>query len=235
MTTVEVILPWFGTERHRTAAAHWVISRLRLTFPTWTLTVATVEPPESGPWCKARAVMPAVEQSTADIVVVSDADCWCSCLDEAVIAVASGRHSWAAPHWRTHRFTPGFTERVLNGADPSVHSSESLEERPALGVPGGGIVVGRRDVLLDTPLDRRFLGWGGEDWSWGKALRTLHGRPWRGAAPLYHLWHPPQDRPGRKILPPDNDALRRRYALAYGKPAAMRALIDEIDPGAETP
>lgn len=225
MPTVEVIVPFHGNDPWRVRALGWVTGRYRFEYPTWKITVAETR---SEPWVKANAVNPAARASTADVLIISDGDVWCDAVDEAVIAVAAGKHRWAAAHWRTHRFTPQFTERVYAGADPNQHTSDSLEERPYHGIPGGGLIVTDRATMLNVPLDPRFTGWGGEDVSWGVALRTLAGRPWRGAAPLYHLWHPPQDRPARSVLPPHNDQLRRRYYSARGRPRAMRALLDEI-------
>lgn len=230
MTTVEVVVPWAGESPHRGTALGWVVSRYRSCYPHWTVTVAET----ALPWCKARAVNPAVAASRADVVVVADGDSWCDAVGEAVDVVDAGTAGWAAPHWRTHRFTPAFTLAVLAGADPAGFQLADLEEAAAPGCPGGGIVVAPPSVLADVPLDPRFVGWGGEDWSWGRALRTLWGQPWRkpgddGA--LWHLWHPPQARPARTVLPLANDALRRRYASAYGHPDAMRALIDEIGAG----
>lgn len=178
----------------------------------------------AGPWVKAAAVMPAVEASAADVMVVADADVWCDGLAKAVDAVVQGA-VWAIPHGRVCRLTESASEAVEAGASPS---RDDVEQPPYRGVPGGGIVVIPRASVLEVPLDPRFVGWGGEDHSWGYALRTLLGSPWRGSAPLWHLWHPPQPRLSRRIGSAENDALHLRYAAARRNPAAMRALIDEV-------
>lgn len=246
---VEVVIPWAGICPHRTAALTWV--RARYYQLGWNVTVA---PYHHKPWVKALAVNPAVAASSADVVVVADADCWAPDVVRAVEAVGGGepvegigplpRHprrakrapvvpEWAVPFCRIRRFTPEFTGRVLNGADPARHTSVSLEERAYPGRDGGGIVVARRDVAVDAPMDPRFVGWGGEDISWGYALRCLHGRPWRGADDIWHLWHPPQDRPHRVVLHPAAETLRHRYQEAQNQPATMRALIGEAVQAAE--
>jgi hypothetical protein len=176
--------------------------------------------------------MPTVP-SCDDIVIVADADCWCDGIGAAVTAVESGAADWAAPHMKVHRLTEKATEYLLAGCQ--VPTSLAIEEcpvngpEPYNGFVGGGIVVVRRDVLLEVPFDPRFLGWGGEDASWRDAMLTLIGPPWRGRDPLFHLWHPPQPRRSRKVGSRESAALRTRYVRANRKPAQMRALLAEIN------
>lgn len=222
MSAVDVIIPWAGKCPHRVAALQWVRDRYR-TFG-WTVIVAHYI---GDPWIKAAAVNPMVAASSAQVVVVADADCWSADVANAVDVVASGETDWAVPMHRIRRFNRDFTRRVLAGADPAGHTSVSLDEHPYHARDGGGIVVSTPTVLVDVPLDHRFEGWGGEDVSWGTALRCLHGRPWRGAADLWHLWHPPQPRSDRVVLSQANDRLARRYEQTRNNPTVMRALIDE--------
>lgn len=215
--SIEVIIPW-------RAGCEWRERSLRTLLPRyrWPVTVAWAP---AGAWCKAAAVMPAIEQSTAAAVIVADADCWTDGLDAAVAAVAAGA-PWAQPHATVHRLTAAATDRVHDGAP----LAGELEQPAYEGVIGGGFVVARRDVLLDVPLDARFLGWGQEDTSWGLALTTLAGEPWRGAADLFHLWHPPQSRWSRGRGSPASWSLYQRYRTARADPDAMRALIEEAAP-----
>lgn len=212
---IEVVIPWLAGSPQRKAALEWVCRRYE-----WPVTLG----PGGRPWVKADAVMPAVERSAADIVVVADADCWCDGTAAAVEAVEAGAR-WAVPHGKVHRLTEVATAAVLGGLDPE---GLPTEQRPYLAYIGGGIVVARREVLLDVPLDPRFIGWGSEDSAWGCALTALAGRPWRGFEPLYHLWHPPQDRLTRVIGSEESEALRARYLAAARMPKKMRPLIEEI-------
>lgn len=72
---------------------------------------------------------------------------------------------------------------------------------------------------------------GQEDESWGTALETLHGPPWRPIdhAPLWHLFHPPQQRASRRWGSLEHRALYRRYQQAKDDPEAMRALLAETE------
>lgn len=216
-----VLVPWRGGCEHRERA--WAYLEEAWWPQPYSLQVC--EPPP-GPWCKAAALMPAVAE-VGDIVILADADCWTEGIDAAVEAVATGAADWAMPHLKVHRLTEQGTAAVLAGADPMVQDCE----RPAYeGMPGGGIVVVRRDVLLEVPLDPRFLGWGREDVSWREAMTTLVGKPWQGKARLFHLWHPPQPEQSARRLEsrnPASEALFSRYLAARRKPDQMRALIAE--------
>jgi hypothetical protein len=148
--------------------------------------------------------------------------------------VARGRAPWAVPHSSVYRLNPATTERVLAGAPfPDLSGPHSLLRGSVSefhkGVAGGGLVVLPRALWDSCPLDARFTGWGQEDLAWGWALTRLHGAPWRGNAPLIHLWHPPQARNSRMAGSEESMWLWHRYRAAYSA-AAVRDLLQE--PGA---
>lgn len=179
-----------------------------------------------GPWVKADAVAVGMRDVVSDVVVVADADVWC---DPAVIgqaiAACGGKWSWAVPHRQVRRLAQTPTQVVLAGHEPN--TDMVLERRAYLGHQGGGIVVLRREVWDQTPLDPRFQGWGQEDDAWATALRTMHGSCWRGAADLFHLWHPTQERKSDTIGSEASWLLYRRYVAASSRPSAMRKLLAE--------
>jgi hypothetical protein len=218
--TVEIIVPWRAGCPHREQALTWVQER----WASLQLPVVVAEA-AAGPWVKASAVIPAASRSTAEILVVADADVWCDTVADAVEAVRGGA-PWAIPHGSVLRLTEQATATVLLGANlPAVRSA--LVEPPYRGHAGGGLVVIPRSTLLDIAPDPRFEGWGGEDDAWGYALSVLAGRPWRGSSPLWHLWHPPQPRVSRRVGNATSQQLLNRYHRARRNPAAMRALVDE--------
>jgi hypothetical protein len=187
--------------------------------------------PGSTPWVKANAVTPAIESSSAEIVVIADADVWTDGITDAIEAVQQGA-PWAIPHLNVHRLTENGTAAVLGDAE---WNAQQLDRRPYRGYEGGGVTVLRRDDYLDVPMDPRFTGWGQEDASWGYALRCLLGEPWRGTAPLIHLWHPPQARMTNKYGSPGGKQLWKRYLLARRRPDEMRKLVKEFsDPSPAT-
>lgn len=197
-------MPWRGGCADRERALAWTSTQ----YPSsWRLTLARCP---DGPWVKAQAVQPALEGSRAEVVVVADADVWCEATAEAVEAVRAGA-PWAKPHTLVYRLNQEATAEVLAGAEPTISMPRARD--PYRGYPGGGIVVAKPQTLRDIPLDPRYEGWGGEDSSWGMALLEMVGKPWRGEAPLFHLWHPPQPHTG-KWGSQESRALAHRYAEA---------------------
>lgn len=216
---VSVIIPWAPDVgcRHREAALAWTVSR-------WVATGHEVVVGEhAGPWCKAAAVADGLARATGDVLVVADADVWTTGWQAAIDQVVSGV-PWAMPHGKVHRLTHAATQAVLDGHEPT--QGMNLTQSPYQGWPGGGMVVLRRDVYAQAPLDPRFVGWSGEDESWAHALRTLAGPGWRGTALLWHLWHPPQERMSRRWGSPEARELAARYVRARTF-ETMRALVDE--------
>jgi len=209
----EVIVPFAGSCPHRVKALDWVRSRHK-----WPVVIA-----QGGcPWVKADAIRPVIEASSADVLVIADADCWTDGLEEAVTAVELGA-PWAKPHRNVLRLTEKSTRLFMAGEEWS-----ELDQPVYRGVAGGGFVAARKETLLDVPMDPRFVGWGQEDIAWAIALHTLAGPAWVGDADLVHLWHPPQERMSRMWGSTGSRRLLRRYVGAKGKPDVMRSLIEEI-------
>ncbi len=213
-----VLIPWREGCPHREAALKWVVDRWRS---------AGYEPVigecPTGPWRKASAVAAALARTSASVLIVADADVWVD-VSEAVAAVGDGA-PWAVPHGPVRRLAEEATRAVLAGAPLG---DGPLTEPAYRGVEGGGVTVLPRDLYEVSPLDPRFAGWGQEDEAWGIALRAVAGRAWRGSAPLYHLWHPPQNRLSRRWGSRDGMTLYRRYRHAARRPEEVRFLLAEI-------
>jgi hypothetical protein len=215
---VEVLVPFRSNGcPHRKKAWAWVRRR----YKDRGLTVTTAAA-DSGPWIKASAVMPALRFSTAEVAVIADADVWTDGLERGLHALTCGMAEWVVPHRRVLRLSRASTEQLLDTGRPG----RELARRDYVGKLGGGIVIARREALLQAPMDRRFAGWGHEDDSWGAALETLLGPPWRGDADLLHLWHPPAPKLSRNVGSVESHDLYRRYleAARYG-PDQMRELL----------
>lgn len=214
-------MPWRGGCEYRERALGWVLEQYAEHHPGWNLVLSKAPP---GPWAKAKATMPAVEASSADVVVVTDADVWCEGISQAVGSLSTARR-WAVPHRRVMRLSERATAALLAGGPVA----EDLAQPYYEGKVGGGIVVAHRQTLLNVPLDSRFRGWGQEDTSWGLALKRLAGPGWRGEERLVHLWHPPQERMTRAYGSEAGRALWRRYAIAdrEGDLRQLRKLIEE--------
>lgn len=210
--SVEIIIPYAGADPDREVALAWVTEHCEHPY-----TVATSELPFN----KARTFMPAVEQSEAEIIVMHDADVWTPGLDEAIHAVSNGA-AWAIPHWFVYRLTKEGTAGYMED-----RRGGELARPQYVGTAGGGIVVARRDTMLDIPMDSRFTSWGQEDESWAMALWCLTEEPWRGEAPLIHFWHPLGARQGQRMGTQAGWNLRNRYSQVRYDLPGMRDLLTE--------
>ena len=219
---VEVIIGHHAADDpHRTAAREWVTR-----WYTERGFVVTTGTASGAVWCKAEAFNPAVAASTADVVVLADADSF-PLADALAGAIAQvGRCGWASPFSRVRRLTYEATAQLLE-CDPAmvdVPPDARVEADVHDILPGGGIVAMDRQLALDCgPFDPRFAGYGGEDFALGNAARTLSGNYAHVATgSLFHLWHP---RAG--VMSGDTKQLANRYRLAKFHRDAMQELINE--------
>lgn len=221
--TAAVVVPWRGGCEHRERALAWVTER-------WAADGFDVVVGEhaDGPWCKALAVADALARTDADTLIVADADVWpIGGMSEALAHL--GPHRWVIPHMYVHRLSERGSTEFMAGAPLSGREfadRQGQDSRPHRGTAGGGIVALTRADYQRAPLDPRFRGWGQEDISWSMALKAILGVPWRGDAPLAHLWHPPQERKNRQVGNGDNFRLHDRYRRARTR-ERMVALIEE--------
>jgi hypothetical protein len=217
-----VIVPFQPTDDSRVRAWDRVSSRLQ--DAGWPVVMAECP----GAWCKAEAVSAALDFASGDdddVLIVHDADVILdlASLRDTVAHVEDGTVEWAIPHTLVMRMTAESTAAYYEGM---LVGKPDLVRWPYIGMAGGGCVVLRRRTYDDCPLDRRFVGWGDEDQSWGWALGTLHGLPWRAPADLFHLWHAPQPgAQGARSASLASNRLRRAYRAYRSNPEAMRALV----------
>lgn len=221
--SVAVLVPWRPDGGPRQAVWACVRARWEAIHPSWEIVTGACP---DGLWSKGAAVADALRQTTAEVLIVADADVWSVGTPFAVEEVHAGRARWAMPHQLVRRLTPEGTQAVLAGAAMSGQPTE--ETHP--GMPGGGLVVLARDVIEGVPMDPAFTGWGQEDQAWALALQTLAGPMWRGDSDLFHLWHPPAPRRSRAVGSAESLARYRRYQAASGQQKQMRALVAEFCP-----
>lgn len=231
--TVAVVVPYRpdGGPRDRNWA--WLAERWHTTFPTWDLRVGEL-PASAGPWCKAAAVDLALNDCTADVLVIADADVWVTPTETLAKAVqlAAGGAPWVMPHRQVRRLSEQASARVLGEAGGPFEEigadRRALAERPYVGMRGGGLFAISRGAWVDVGgFDLRFSGWGGEDTAFGRAADTLLGDAVRLPGVLWHLWHPPQPRISRTVGSQPSHVLVSRYRAAHGDRRRMRRLIDE--------
>lgn len=230
--SVAVVIPFQGGCRYRERNFEYVRDHYRQYG--WPIVVA--EPVRHDVWCKGEAVGFGVRSTTADVLVIADADSLVPA-DTIRDAVAhTPEHQWVTPHHDVYRLTDAATVDLI----ATGHTNRRDLDYPVLPGPrGGGITVLTRDAY-DTVrgIDVRFYQWGGEDLAFGWALQTLVGPGIRLDADLIHLWHPSAavtNTPGARTGPDDVEALKDRYQAARMVPRLMRALVEHRDPEPDTP
>lgn len=225
MKEVEVIIPWFPAlaDADREAAFGWVMAR-------WTalgFCVAVAQCPAKR-FCKAEAVAAALKRSRASWLILADADVVPPVkINYSLDKVRHDDEPWAKPYTQVYRLNRESSSKWYQGIHVDLEDIQNLTQTPNIGVPGGGIVILSREKYDQVPLDKRFVGWGGEDESWGYALHTIFGPPWISMSNLIHLWHEPQERMTRQKGSLENEALRSRYLKAISKVDKMQALVNE--------
>lgn len=226
MNDVDILIPHRSDGgAHRDTNLAWVQGQWRTHFPDWPVHVGTHT---EGPWDKAAAVADALARSSARMIIVTDNDVWVHRPRDITRAVeATARTGWAMPHNRVFRLNAAHTRAYQD--DPTLPPGKLRLVRSSYrGVMTGGIFVIDRQVYLDHGgLDPRFLGHTGQDLSFGYALQTLVGNPWRGTAELVHLYHPPNPARHDESLQKTNRALFDRYSRARHHPITMRKIIQE--------
>lgn len=219
---VAALMPSGITDEWREQARTWTVRWYRKHFPGMPIYTGTA----AGEWSKGAAIADALAQSSAELLVLADADSHIfrpDALARAIEHVAAGRSSWATPHGKVYRLSEVETRRLHNHPDNMPRLGWTC--RPIYeGIAGGGItVVTRAAFELVGGVDPRFLGWGGEDVAFGYALETLTGRPERFSGELVHLWHP---HPAPTLRgSPASEELVAQYKHARGVARRMRAVL----------
>lgn len=227
-TPVQVVIPYRGDGGGpRDHALSWVRGWWAAHHPGWPVAVGHCP---DGPWCKGAALAAGVAELPGDggVVVVADADMVTDGVGDAVRSVESSG-GWAIPHRLLHRLTERATDRLLAldpGAVPPPPDTHTVEP-PYPGFPGGSMVVVDRRLLDAVPIDPAFTGWGQQDEAWAVDLTAVAGRPWRGTADIWHLWHPPQQRMSRRWGSEENRARLREHLTAMKQGRTLR-LLEQI-------
>lgn len=240
---VHVVIPYRGGCEQRDRNLRFVTNWWGTVFPSWPIHIG-IWPSERGPWRKSCAIRSTfLDPDDDDIVIVTDADVIPAGILLDVCAIAKNRVGgpvarWAMPFQNVYRLNPTGTILVLGGKyqipNDATRAPRAMVEEVYRGTAGGGCVALLGEVYKRIPMDPRFAGYGQEDMSWSLALHRLAGAPRMGTGPLWHLWHPPQDRArngptvSRGVGSRESLFLWQRYREA-ATPTAMRSLLDEAE------
>jgi len=222
MDGVAILMPFAAHGDDYREAARWYVERRLVAHFPWPVCIGDSDLP----WSKGTALARARSSTTADVLVIHDADVLVApdALLAAVTAVRGGS-AWAIPHALVHRLDQAVTDQLLAGGDfpPAI---PRYMRQPYRGYEGGGITVVSAAVWDECPVDPRFIGWGGEDEAWAWALGCMYGPAWRGSADLWHLYHPHPDPNARHVSTPQSHLLWRSYRAHRNRPDLMRGILD---------
>jgi hypothetical protein len=234
---VDLIVPLSPGDPERDAAWEFVSGFYERMHPGLTVTVGrdTEGWWERRGWSKGYAIADGAKSTSASIMVIADADVIVSpeALGYSIIAVMNGA-AWSMPHGDVYRLSRRATNDVvyLKGETLDVGAKPPLKWTalpPHPGPPGGGIVVLTRSAYETVGgVDPRFVGFGGDDISFARALDTLVGPCERFNYPMTHLYHERTPRRKGNRGSAANEALAARYMLADGDKDAMRAIVAEF-------
>jgi hypothetical protein len=229
--TVDLIVPFSYGDEERDAAWKCVSEHYRRLHPSLHLTVGADPWSVDLPWSKGRAVAAAVARSSNPVLVIADADVVVppEALGYSIIAVLHGA-GWSMPHGIVYRLSRRATNAVyLQQSELGPVPNMKWVDRSHPGPHGGGMVVLTRAAYLAVGgIDPRFVGFGGDDISFARALDTLVGPCVRFDFPMTHLYHARTPRRAGNRGSEANEALAARYMIADGDPWAMQAIVDEF-------
>lgn len=224
MSSIAALMPSGITDEWRGRALGYVEQWYDRHFPDVELISGACAP--NSEWSKGEAIAAAFERTSAEVLVLADADSFMldpADLRTAIDLVRLAGHPYAVPHSKVYRLRSDETTRITDA--PELAPRLGYTVRPVYEGPiGGGItVVARSAFKLVGGIDRRFLGWGGEDVAFGWALQTLAGEGQRLAGRLVHLWHP---HPAPNLRgSPASEELVARYRAARGVRRRMAAVV----------
>ena len=199
---------------------------------------------------KTTAVNDAARRAKGDILVILDSDAYVA--PEIIVEAAHeirrarkrGRRLWFIPYRRFYRLGPDLTEQIL-ASDPWLPQNLGDPLAPELRDPVHGnapeyghhyaamIMVFPQEAFKEVGgMDERFIGWGGEDISFMRAMDTVYNTHKTIDHAVYHLYHHTfgvgvnRQWIGQVKRMPFT-ILGARYQAAYGDPARMLRLNNE--------
>lgn len=221
-----VIIPFYSNNVDRITAYQYTVDWWKSCYPEFEIIRG-----ESFPFIKGVALQNAINQTDAECLIIADADSIIAPKENIQKAVdfISRTSRWFVPYDRVFRFTKEETNDYYFKSEhgfPDLKSKHETICAPYYPTLGGGIVILPRTLWdLVGGIDKRFVGWGGEDRSFGYALSTIHSHPIQMEGRLLHLWHP--DQGPTQPMSRDTIDLAERYRKAYKNRQKMKILIDE--------
>lgn len=188
--TVSLLIPFASEDIRRLQIFDWVEARWEDTCPGFEMCIGHDEPNDFN---RSKARNKAFEESTGEIIVISDADTACP-IDNVLGAlkfIENGSTGWVIAHTEYYSLTEEYTDWLITQPPGMVLSPPfPCNWRMVNKSQAGVLVMTRRAYERAGGYDERFDGWGYEDNEFAVRLTRQVGPPTRIYGPMLHLWHP---------------------------------------------
>jgi hypothetical protein len=225
--TYSILIPYQPDGGVRDVIAQWTVARWKAICPEAEIVTAG----DGGGEQRNRSRMrnACARQATTNTLVFVDSDCLFFSAHEmrALLDLLTVPGAGMAQYHAVSRLTMDQSTQVMRqrpGATLIMPDGCGFTHT----IVGGIFAITRGNFEKAGGFDERFVGWGGEDPAFQRAVRTLCGPILRVPYLLYHLWHTQgpeydQESPVYK----NTLAHFARYEEADGNADAMRALIGD--------
>lgn len=214
--TVSFLFPFADDHSTRSILFNAVAYRYGQFYPDAELCIGTSA---QEPFNRSEARNKAFEQSSGDVLVINDADTFCTraSLDRAIELVASGEEDFVLPYEVYYNLNEAWTTAFILGGDYTVEPPEDIPEtcyEHRLLTAESGVLVVSNDAWLQVGgYDERFTGYGWEDNAFVRTLGITRGPGLKIPGAAYHLHHPlladPFQHPWKEHNRQLNDSLRK--------------------------
>jgi len=245
---ISLIIPFSSDNPIRRKNFEWLLKYWSHELPGAEIVIGKTD---SKVFCKGHALNDAVRRSSGEVLVILDADAYLpghiihKCSDKILRELRHGNNVWYVPYRRLYRLTRRASRYVLNS--PPSHPfriPHPVPERFVVpdtsmtvkyGYRYGAMIMIIPRVAYDIleGFDERFIGWGGEDVSFLRAMNTLFGKYKTLNEDIFHLWHPTignnfsNKKWDNQENANSNSALITKYNKANKNPTEMWKLINE--------
>lgn len=230
---MSVLVPFRDADGSRSNLINYLRPRWEKSLPDAEIIVAADD--GESPFSKTIAVNNAFKQSSGEVIVILDADCWVEpeVLRRGARIISSRRAPWVRPCNKVNRINKRTTDHILSNPTrtqfPQITPQMTERITPVVGLV---CMVPRSAFLKAGGMDPRFRGWGWEDTAWNWMIDGLHGKAQIWNYSINHLWHPRmRGKSGRPVWEGQterNAQLGRRYKMSRSNPHGLRKLAAEV-------
>jgi glycosyltransferase involved in cell wall biosynthesis len=244
---ISLLIPFSSKDRIRKRNFKWLLEYWRNELPEAEILIGRSK---GKVFCKGEALNDAAQRSRGKVLVVLDADAYLpgsiinQCADNILDSLKRGHPLWYVPYRQLYRLKREITDDVIN-SDPRfpLRFTDPIDKSYVID-QGESSRYGHRFGAMITifPIegydaikcfDERFVGWGGEDIAFLRAMDTMFGKHKTTKTSVYHLWHPfigethPKRMWDKQSAPNSNGKLTLRYHHANRNWVKMNQIINE--------